>query len=168
MARVTNVRLPQFAIVEEAGEIDVALREILVGVGDAPQPHARGRAPGGEIGLIFEVEPHPHRDIDGGTSLVEEALLARQLVALQHHIGVQPADVGLAEAIVVARARLHAEVAHIIHDRPDVFEVMRRANAIVDRRQQQITRRIVAGKRQAGEIEQRMVEIPAMAAAVRT
>ncbi len=70
MPRQLDLALPDFAIVEEAREIDVALFEIDVAVGDPPQPHARRGAPSGQVRLIVDREAEPDRGVDRGARFV--------------------------------------------------------------------------------------------------
>src|SRR3546814_18982982 len=56
----------------------------------------------------------------------------------------------------------HREIGDIIWDRPLIIEVMRGADAVIDRCQEQPLRARVAGEREFPEVEQRMIEIPAV------
>jgi hypothetical protein len=79
---------------------------------------------------------------------------------LQHDVGVDPADVGLAEALVAARLLDHREILEAILDRPDVSEAVRGLDRVVDRAEQQVPGLRVAVERQVPEVEHRVVEVP--------
>ena len=158
--RVADLRVPDLAVVQQTGEVDVALREPLVLERDAPQPEARDRAPDAEVGLVEQVEAQAPDRLERGARLVEPARLAGELVELDHQVGVEPVDVGLAEALVAAGLGDDREVVELVEDRPAVLEVVRRADPEADRAEQQLARLLVAVEREAGEVDQRVVEIP--------
>ncbi|KHS46663.1 hypothetical protein NJ75_01899 [Novosphingobium subterraneum] len=157
-----DVAVPDLRIVEEAGEIDIALLEEVLAVGDAPQPHAGRRTPGGEVGLIVQVEAHALGRLDRGYGLVDEATVERQLEGLQHDPGVDAADIGLPALVGLGDILDHRKVAHVIEDRPLVPEVARRLDAVVDGIEEKLARLLVAGDGQVGEIEHGVVEVPAV------
>ena len=66
-----------------------------------------------------------------GTRFLDEAIFAGQFVALQHQVGVDPADVGLAETLVSARLGDDLEVADVVDDWPGVIEMVCSLDAVV-------------------------------------
>ncbi len=67
--------LPDRTVVEKTGEIHVALLEVDVLIGYAPEPHAGRCAPGREVRLVVEVESHTHGRIDRDPGFVQEVLV---------------------------------------------------------------------------------------------
>jgi hypothetical protein len=68
--------LPDFSVVEEAREIDITLLSVDHVVSDTVQPHARRRAPRGEVGLIIEIEAHAHRRINRRFRFIKKSRLS--------------------------------------------------------------------------------------------
>ncbi len=125
-----------------------------------PELQAGHRAPGGDIGLIGEIEPGAAQGIQRGLRLAEIARLTTQFVCLNHDIGVKPADIGLAAPLRTARPRNDGKIADIKLDRPDILEMMRCSNAEFDRVKEQLAAGRITRLRQARQVHQRMIEIP--------
>src|SRR3546814_10169187 len=87
----TDTLFPYTTLFRSAREIDIALLEIDVAVGDPPQPHTGGGAPCGQVGLIVDREAEPDRGVDRGARLVEEAFVVGKFERLQHHPGIDAA-----------------------------------------------------------------------------
>src|SRR3546814_11272746 len=95
----TDTLFPYTTLFRSAREIDIALLEIDVAVGDPPQPHTGGGAPCGQVGLIVDREAEPDRGVDRGARLVEEAFVVGTFERLQHHPGIDAATIALPATI---------------------------------------------------------------------
>jgi hypothetical protein len=79
---------------------------------------------------------------------------------MQHDVGVDAADVGLAEALVPARLGDDREVLDLVHHWPGIVEAMGRLDAVVDRLQEQILAALVAVECQPTKVEHGVIKIP--------
>ena len=163
---VTVAAVPQPGVVEEVGDAHIGDAQVAVITRVLRQSHHRLSCEAGRVRLVAEAESEVRHGPRSRAGLVEVGAVAGQLVGLDEHKRVQSRHVVLA---ALARGGLTADDLQrleVEEDRPPKVEPSGHPHRIRQRTDEQPPGATVAQPRRAGEVEQRVVEVPAVHRAV--
>src|SRR5690606_24215536 len=100
---VAVIAIPQPEVADDVGPAELRQAAILLVAGELPEPVKGAGAEADVVELVGEFEPEPAQARGSAPRLIEEALLAGEVVGADHHVGVEGGHVLLAP---LARLRL--------------------------------------------------------------